>query len=288
MLTFTKLGSYGRLGNQFFQYAALKSTCLKNNFICKLPDLSKNNWHGQDCLLDKFSLEYDLLTDIDYRNIKYRLFENETLAGNYNNSLENVLDNTDILGFFQNTIFFKDYEKQIKKEFLPKKELIEKAYNIYKNYKKNGYTITSLHIRRGDNTDGTNSCYNKHLGENPFDKKHTLGNYLNNCLDLFYNKKNIFLVFTGGSRTGNDIDDIKWAKKYFSNSDFMISDTNDPLIDFILMTLCDNNVVSFSSTFSWWSAFLNLNENNMVIAPKDFHLDQINRENFFPNNWKII
>ena len=32
MITFLQLGKYGRLGNQLFQYAALKSLGLKKNY----------------------------------------------------------------------------------------------------------------------------------------------------------------------------------------------------------------------------------------------------------------
>ena len=52
MITFSQLGKYGRLGNQFFQYAALKGLSVKNGYdIALMSDLKNTVWHGQKCLL---------------------------------------------------------------------------------------------------------------------------------------------------------------------------------------------------------------------------------------------
>lgn len=47
MITFLQLGSLGRLGNQLFQYAALKSLSLSKGYEIKLPDVDNASWHGQ-------------------------------------------------------------------------------------------------------------------------------------------------------------------------------------------------------------------------------------------------
>ena len=39
MITFAQLGKYGRLGNQLFQYAALKSLGIKNGY--EVPEETK-------------------------------------------------------------------------------------------------------------------------------------------------------------------------------------------------------------------------------------------------------
>ena len=56
MITFYKLGTYGRLGNQFFQYAALKSLAIKNNYKLKILSNESTSWHGQKFLLPEFNL----------------------------------------------------------------------------------------------------------------------------------------------------------------------------------------------------------------------------------------
>jgi len=37
MITFSRLGRYGQLGNQMFQYATLKAISLKRGHVLKLP-----------------------------------------------------------------------------------------------------------------------------------------------------------------------------------------------------------------------------------------------------------
>ena len=63
-------------------------------------------------------------------------------------------------------------------------------------------------------------------------------------------------------------DDIEWCKQNldFIGSKFFISGNKD-YEDMYLMSLCNNNIIT-NSTFSWWGAWLNKNENKIVISPK--------------------
>jgi hypothetical protein len=65
MITFHKLGELGRLGNQLFQYAALKGLALKNGYEVKIPNPQTMSWHGQTSLLDKFNIECEYATQYD-------------------------------------------------------------------------------------------------------------------------------------------------------------------------------------------------------------------------------
>ena len=58
MITFLELGRYGRLGNQLFQYAMLKSVSLARGYEIKVPNLDEQEWHGQKCLLNMFNIYY--------------------------------------------------------------------------------------------------------------------------------------------------------------------------------------------------------------------------------------
>ena len=287
MITFTQLGEHGRLGNQLFQYAALKAAALRNGYECKIPDPQKQHWHGQDCLLNQFNIEASYLQESDIQKIKNYITDNNVLPGTYSPVLEQISDNTDLFGFFQNTKYFADYSKQIISELTPQKKLVDWAQNRL-NKLRDGKRIVSLHIRRGDQTDGTNPEYVKHYGSGPFDLSCNVGRYIVTSLSEF-NDCNV-LVFVGGSRSGNDIDDIKWAQNYFSDDKFIVSQTNNPLQDFALMSQCDHNIISFASSFGWWAAYINPNPEKIIIAPKDYHLDgnYNSREGFYPINWKII
>lgn len=286
MLTFTQLGLHGRLGNQLYQYAALKSAALKYGYECKIPDPKKMTWHGQTCLLENFNIETDYLTEQDYKKINKVLNVPEPLPGVYIPCFENIQDNTDICGFFQNTKYFENYSTQIIKELTPKKYFIDKGLKILSKIKRRN--IISLHVRRGDQTDGTNPEYGYYHGNNPFDIRFPLGKHITESLSLFPDCD--VLVFTGGSRTGDDSEDIAWAKNFFSDSKFIVSQTNDTLQDFILMSLCDHNIITGPSSFGWWASYLNPNPNKIVVAPIDYHLDGKSnlREGFYPKSWKLL
>lgn len=95
--------------------------------------------------------------------------------------------------------------------------------------------------------------------------------------------------------------DLSWAK---DNIDFI----NNPVFvdlsscqnysgyadieEFELMKNCKHNIIG-NSSFSWWAAYLNQNNNKSVIAPKNWFNDKFYQESFeqypiCPNDWKLI
>ena len=118
MVTFSTLGQMGRLGNQLFQYAALKGLGLKNNFEVKIPDPKTREWHGQVCLLDKFNIESKYFSESDIKTLKQSYQEPD--FNRYDNDFFNIPDNTTITGFFQSLFYFEEFSDQIKKELTPK------------------------------------------------------------------------------------------------------------------------------------------------------------------------
>ncbi len=53
MVTFHRLGENGRLGNQLFQYAALKGLATKNGYKMKIPNPQTMSWHRTSSHLPK-------------------------------------------------------------------------------------------------------------------------------------------------------------------------------------------------------------------------------------------
>ena len=287
MITFLELGRYGRLGNQLFQYAALKSIALKNNYQCKIPNPESMDWHGQKCLLSEFNIESHFLTQEDINNLSNVAIEPS--VDWFFEPFFSISDNRSIHGYFQSTYYFNDFKEQICKELTPKQEYLNFAEDYLTSLSEDGSEIVSIHLRRGDNTDGTNKEYLTFYGENDiYDENSVYGKYITNALKHFENQKVKFLVFTGGSRTGDDKDDILWAKKTFKKDNFYVSETNDPMKDFAMIMSCDHNITCHLTTFGWWAAYLNTNPNKKVIAPKDYFYDQpshYERPGFFPDDW---
>ena len=150
MVTFHKLGENGRLGNQLFQYAALKGLATKNGYNMKIPNPQTMSWHGQTCLLDRFNIECDYLTQEDASTLQH-LYE-EPNWQKYDPNFFNLPDNTTIDGYYQSIFYFEHIQEQIKKELTPKNEYLDKAMNYIDFLKeKHQCEIVSVHVRRGDN-----------------------------------------------------------------------------------------------------------------------------------------
>jgi hypothetical protein len=68
-----------------------------------------------------------------------------------------------------------------------------------------------------------------------------------------------FLIFS---------DDIQWCKQNFPEmKNFVYIEGQKDYEDFLLMSLCNHNIIC-NSSFSWWAAWINQNSNKIVIAPK--------------------
>jgi len=152
--------------------------------------------------------------------------------------------------YLQDEKHFKDFERAIK---------ILYGFGIYAN--KRDYV--SIHVRRTDYAG--NSFY--------VDLMNT--DYYQKAMDMFPNEK--FMVFS---------DDIEWCKKQDIFKDCLFSEKKDEVQDMNEMAMAKHNIIA-NSSYSWWAAYLNPNENKKVIAPSIKNLwytDKIIRTNV-PKEW---
>jgi len=296
MITFVELGKYGRLGNQLFQYAALKSLGLKKGYEVKIPNLSYMFWHGQSCLLRNFDIEAEYLTPEDYKKINFLYAESNVDL--FDKKFFDIPDNTNLHGFFQSLYHFEEFEEQIKKELTPKKEFLERSKEFIDKYRENGkYEVVSIHVRRGDMMTHMHEMSPSKVfsAEDIFDTKTIFGDYLTRAIKYFENKNVKYIVFAGGKRDGDDTEDINFIKKAFKGDKFVLSNSNDPMFDFTTIMCCDHNITCHQSTFGWWAAFLNKNKKKVVISPKNYYfiLDEERNKRrtsngHFPSDWTLI
>ena len=172
-----------------------------------------------------------------------------------------------MVGYFQSEKYFKHNRDKILELFKPQEKINKFLLKKYSNLINNEKHV-SVHIRRGD--------YLK------FSDYHT-----NLNKDYYYKAMNYFkdeykFIFFS--------DDIEWCKETFTNKNNIFIEKQDDILDLYLMSKIKNNIIA-NSSFSWWAAWLNENENKKVIAPstwfgfKNGHLD---KKDLLPKEWKII
>lgn len=272
MVTNIHLGVEGRLGNQLFQYAALKSLCLTNNYTCTLPLLSSRDWHGQSCLLESFNLSCKYAED--FSTLQY-LYE-EPQIDLFDETFYNIPDNTSIRGFFQNVKYFEKHKKELIEELTPLPHIHSRAESIIAKYRQEypGSEFVAVHIRRGDNVNVNVELGNKMFGHGiNLSPDSVWGQYLNEAKKIFAGRDVKYLLFTGGSRDSDDTGDLEWVKHNFDNTQHILASTSDVLTDYSLISLCDHNILCHVTSFGWWAAYINKNSNKIMVAPKDYFLD---------------
>ena len=268
-VTYQAIGVNGRLGNQMFQYAAVKGLADKLGCRSVFPDVNGREWHGQKCtLFDLFNLKDYVIKNIPYSENQYTI---KSHRGSEPAFFE-CKPNTNITGFPESEYYFRHIKEKIKEEFSfkePVKKLFEEE------------TI-AIHIRRGD-------CNEVGFFSNCEDTE-WFKNFLSKAIEIFRGDEK-FLIFTGGSRGSGNKHDEEWCRSYFSRNfpsleiHFPPSGTSD-IDSFKLFTTCDHAILNSTSTFGWWAAYLIKNPNKKVIVPEYCESDQkCNPYEFWPSEY---
>ena len=246
MITFHELGRAGRLGNQLYQYALLKGVSAKTGHPIHLPDLSKRVWHGQQCKLGKLNLKYDIL---DPSKIQYAFNQPCPPSHTFYPEVFTCPPNTNFHGFFQNSKYFDFCREELLEDFSAKSSIRKKAKEIIAQYN----NPTSIHVRLGDYITASDM------------KDFRTKEYPRLVLEYIYTaceklpSNTDFLVFTGGSRKGNDDrqSDFDWCRERIKLPNLHFMEGNDEILDFELIKHCKNNIMGWDTTFSWWASYLN-------------------------------
>ena len=92
---------------------------------------------NQKCQLDQFNIKCDFLEDSDLNKLKYRFTEPQ--HAEFYPQVFDVVDDTDLFGYFQNYRYFSKYEKEIRYDLKINTELEEQAKDYINNFKKLEY-----------------------------------------------------------------------------------------------------------------------------------------------------
>ena len=270
MITFSKLGYYGAIGNQLFQYATLYSVGKLNGYQVKIPNAEEHFEEGtqriQHYFLNCFkNLSAGLLSEKDLVSLKHKahcgypaLFNPEVLK---------IPDNTDLEGYFQSYKYFNIFENDLKRQLTFKNDIKNSVHNKHNiDFSK----FSSVHLRCGD--------YAHRQEHHPVMNR----DYYAKAFDII-NSEN-YLVFSDTMPKAKEI------FQQFNNINFIYMENNHAFEDMYLMSICQNNILA-NSSFAWWAAWLNKN-NNKVVAPSNWmgpaYNGQWNIDDLIPQNWSIV
>lgn len=297
----------GRLGNQLFQYAFIRTlqkynpnqkVCyhfdevyssgnFTNDYKNALKDFNVIDvYEGketpnltiiQKILLKLYWFKYPHKESIDIRN-KYQMkwvklldyFNLKYLDLGYYPFRKNVNGDVIVSGNFESEKYFHEIKDTLLKEITPKKTL--SPHNITLLRKIQETNSISLSIRRGD------FVYEKTIKE-----LHDV------CTKEYYTKaleymkhvveNPVLFIFSN---------DIEWVKTHL---DFGIEthyeSGNDPSWEILeLMSNCKHFIMA-NSTFNWWAQYKSQNPNKIIVAPQKWWNNSFIPD-IFMSNWKLI
>ena len=272
----------GGLGNQLFQYTMGRLLSLKQSQSLKLYT-SNFQYEDRSYKLSYFNVEENFATEeeverligVYYSNSLYAKTHRKfaRLIPKYKKSyfIENenwvhepavfkISCNVLLEGFWQHHSYYKNLSPRILDELTLKKQFLHHNNQVLKNIEED-YSSVSVHIRRGDYLSDINN----------FNFFGVMGmEYYKNAINYMLSKIRhpTFYIFS---------DDLNWVKSNLAlNVEMVFVDIDNGTKDYLelnAMAKCRHNIIA-NSSFSWWGAFLNKNENKIVIGPKSWVVNE--------------
>ena len=167
-------------------------------------------------------------------------------------------------GYWQNEKYFLEIREDILKDFTPRESNTLEVEKYLEQI--NSTNSISIHVRRGD--------YAKHpeIGILDISYYQDAVNYINDRVE-----SPTFYIFSN---------DLKWCEENFNfiNTKVFVNKTKSEIEDMILMKSCQHNIIA-NSSFSWWSAWLNINAKKIIVAPKKWMAINPNKYKWSPLSW---
>jgi len=279
VIGYNRLGTNGRLGNQMFQYAALRGIASHNNLEWCIPPEDTLTYANYG-LFDAFKLNNlkhtGLINGPTYDEPGFE-FDEELF--------NNCPDNANIDGYRQSEKYFKHIEESIREDYEFKDEIYETCNEFMSQFNGN---IVLLHIRRGDNV-GRPDWYPMPIVD-----------HYEYLLEKYFSDNQPVLICS---------DDLDWVKeqKLFQGDRFYLSETRIyyshqtlngagqmekslvPFYDLCLMSMCSDAIIA-NSSLSWWGAWLQKNPNKKVITQSPWFGEKLsfnNIKDLIPESWIV-
>ena len=259
MIGFNHLGQHGRLGNQMFQYAALRGIAAARGYDFAIPQSNFEDEWKDHHLFETFKMPHS-------KNRGYQLqpqYYQEKQFHYDQTYVDNCPDQVCLFGYFQTERYFEHIADSIREDFTFKDYIVETCQGFIDQVN----NPIALHVRRTDYV--TKSKDHPPCGLEYYQK----------ALTQFKNTRNV-IVF---------LDDPEWCKQQelFESDRFLIAEGNDNRYDMCLISMCDDFIIA-NSSFSWWGAWLA--NRGTVIAPSrwfgdDGYTSKNDTRDIIPSRW---
>jgi hypothetical protein len=261
MLAFNELGNNGRLGNQMFQYAALRGIAANRGFEWCIPPFNTtrvDNYSLANCfMMDGVSSRNQFILD---RGAAPVVVERQF---HFDEELFRLCPNdVSIHGFFQSEKWFKNVEQDIRSDFTFHDDLRIPVKGFLDELKDPIF----LHVRRGDpnlvDARGFKWSYTQCSDQHPPQPLE----YYEKALALFPEDQEVVIV--------SDSPEWVMEQELFKPDRFYVSTPEEkypdgsytPYVDLSIMAQCKGGIIA-NSSLSWWGAWLQ-NGAGKIVAPK--------------------
>lgn len=266
---------FGGLGNQLFQYAFGKAVEEKYGYQVKYDLSYYEDIPKSDSVRKVFVSRYIPSHKLATREEISRITEHDKRVwkkvlkrlgfaeyrtkyerpGDGITSIEQVKDNTLLIGYWQSEEFFTNVCDKIREEFSFENEVQSPEMKALTEKIKSSDSV-SIHVRGGDYLLSQNQaifggiCTSEYYEEAYayMKKKNPSSKFFLFTNDVEWTKKNIHLPY-------GEITMV--SKEYEATEDWM---------DLYLMSICKDNIIA-NSSYSWWAAWLNAHADKTVVCP---------------------
>lgn len=257
----------GGLCNTLFKLSAAISMALDNDVDYVFSNEFVRPYHP-DCPKPGYDPDYGVFKDNIYRNIEFieklpwDYIKYDERGFSYNDITYTKGTNLLLNGYFQSEKYFINNKDYIINLFKPTEEIIETITSQIEDIQNS----ISIHVRRGDYLNLPN-----YHPQQPIDYYKTAVNY-------FGMEKNYIIFSDDLDGAMNMLDFIPNKKPLSFGKDYL---------DLYAISLCEHNIIC-NSTFGWWGAYLNSNQNKIVIGPKLWfgpNLSNHDTKDIIPEGW---
>jgi hypothetical protein len=282
----------GGLGNQLFQYAVARNLAHIHKTSIKVDITPFETYKLHEYSLDQFKIHESIASTRNIARLKNPTIRERIKAKirhrkpvppvsyirekqfHFNPDILKLPDNVYLEGYWQSPKYFLNILDILRDEFTPRKSPEGKDLEILKKIK-NTNSI-SIHMRRGDYVN--NPITQEYHGVCDID-------YYKSCIKLIVDQVTDphFFLFS---------DDPEWSIKNL-HIDYNLTavthnDAKKNFEDLRLMTHCNHQIIA-NSSFSWWAAMMNTNQDKIIYAPQNWFKNSKNdTRDLLPLNWNRI